>query len=241
MTNFALPNVVISRCIDFDSCRYNGQMVRASLREELAGHVALKPICPELEIGLGVPRDPIRMVAGTNEIGLVQPSTGIDLTDSMRAFAAGYLDRLGEVDGFVLKSRSPSCGIRGVNVYAGPHSREVVSSGAGRFAAAILERFPDAAVEDEGRLNDPRLREHFLTRIFTSASLRETLAERSRAALVWFHSRNKLLLMAYSEVRLRRLGRIVANAASAPLEEVGARYRLELAEAFASLRDPPRT
>jgi uncharacterized protein YbgA (DUF1722 family)/uncharacterized protein YbbK (DUF523 family) len=235
--SFDRPKIVISRCIDFDSCRYNGQVVRASLREELEPHVDFLPVCPELEIGLGVPRDPIRMVAAPDEIGLVQPSTGLDLTHSMRAFSARYLANVGAVDGFILKSRSPSCGIRGVNIYKEADSGDVVSLGAGRVAATVQEPFPHSAVEDEGRLNDLRLREHFLTRIFASASLRAVLHRGELSGLVRFHARNKLLLMAYNQGRMRRLGRVVAGVAREPFAAVIERYESELAAALAR---PPR-
>lgn len=234
MNEFPLPKVVISRCIDFDSCRYNGQIVRASLRDDLQPYVEFVPVCPELEIGLGVPRDPIRMVTRPDRIGLVQPATGRDLTDAMDSFASRFLAGLGEVDGFILKSRSPSCGLRGVNIYDADGQDKVVSAGAGRFAAPVLERFPHTAVEDEGRLRNLRLREHFLSRIFTSASFRAVRAEERLSALVRFHARNKLLLMAHSEMRMRRLGRIVANAAREPVAAVLARYEVELAPALAA-------
>ena len=101
----------------------------------------------------------------------------------------------------------------------------------------MLERFPHTAAEDEGRLNDLRLREHFLTRIFTSAGLRQVLAAGKRSALVRFHARNKLLLLAYNQRRLRRLGLIVANSPREPFVTVIARYEAELAPALAK---PPR-
>jgi uncharacterized protein YbbK (DUF523 family) len=147
------PVVVISRCIDFDSCRYNGQVIRASLREKLEPFVELRPICPELEIGLGVPRDPVRLVDGGDRLEMVQPATGRNLTDVMEAFSKRFLDGLGEVDGFLLKSRSPSCAVRD---YEGRP---------GLFAARVLERFPDAVIEDEARLADESARERFLTRL----------------------------------------------------------------------------
>jgi uncharacterized protein YbgA (DUF1722 family)/uncharacterized protein YbbK (DUF523 family) len=233
MATFARPRIVISRCIDFDACRYNGQAVRASLREELEPHVEFVPVCPELEIGLGVPRDPIRMVDRPGEIGLIQPSTGRDLTAQMTAFSSGFLERERAVDGFILKSRSPSCGIRGVNVYAGIGSEEVARSGAGRFASAVLERFPHTAIEDEGRLNNLRLREHFLTRVFAAASMRGVADEETLSGLLRFHSANKLLLMAYNQVRMRRLGRIVAGAGPEPVPARIARYMAELGPALA--------
>jgi uncharacterized protein YbbK (DUF523 family) len=166
------PIVVISRCIDFDSCRYNGQVIRATLREELEPHVELRPICPELEIGLGVPRDPVRLVRSGDGTRMVQPSTGRDLTEAMEGFSRAYLGGIGEVDGFILKSRSPSCGMRDAKRF---HSDDEVAghdTGAGLFAARVLERFPHAAIEDEVRLADPRVLDEFLTRLRQLASFR---------------------------------------------------------------------
>lgn len=160
------PIVVISRCIDFDSCRYNGQVIRASLREELEPFVELRPVCPELEIGLGVPRDPVRLVRRDDGPHMIQATTGRDLTAAMNAFSARFLDSLDEVDGFILKSRSPSCAIRDGKVFHSDAEGAGHDSGPGLFAARVLERFPATAVEDEGRLNDERLREQFLTKVF---------------------------------------------------------------------------
>jgi uncharacterized protein YbbK (DUF523 family) len=159
------PLVVISRCIDFDSCRYNGAVIRASLREKLEPLVDLRPICPELEIGLGVPRDPVNMVRVDDGVRMVQPSTRRDLTAAMRSFSDRFLDSLEAVDGFILKSRSPSCGVRDARIAdSGP--------GPGLFAARVLERFPHAAIEDEVRLADEVVRRQFLDRVFALAAER---------------------------------------------------------------------
>ena len=173
----ARPIVVISRCIDFDSCRYNGQVIRASLREELEPFVELRPVCPELEIGLGVPRDPVRLVRRDDGPHMIQPSTGRDLTVAMNAFSAGFLDSLDEVDGFILKSSSPSCAIDNGKLFHSDAERAGHDSGPGLFAARVLERFPHAAVEDESRLCDARLRRDFLTTVFTLALRRLTAAD----------------------------------------------------------------
>ncbi len=240
MNAFARPRVVISRCIDFDACRYNGQVIHASLREELEPWVELAPICPELEIGLGVPRDPIHLVAakGADSAGprLVQPSTGRDLTAPMTRFTEDYLSNVGAVDGFILKSRSPSCGVGSAKVHQpdgqGPHSR-----GSGMFAAGVQERFPGAAIEEETRLGNLLIRDLFLTRLFTLASFRATAAERSPAGLGEFHARNKLLLMGFNQTRMRTLGRIVADQKRDTIGAAMDRYRAELA---AALRRAPR-
>lgn len=228
--NHPRPRLVLSRCLELAACRYDGSTIRARFVRLLAPHVDLVPVCPEVEIGLGVPRAPVRLVHVGGEPHLQQPATGRDVTDDMRAFAAGFLDTLGEVDGFLLKSRSPSCGMKDVKVYPGTQGAAPAGKGVGLFAAAVLERHPDVAVEDEGRLTNFRLRHHFLTRLFASAALREvgTMAE-----LVAFQASAKLLLMAHHEAGMRALGRIVANADQHPFPAVVTAYRARFAQALA--------
>jgi uncharacterized protein YbbK (DUF523 family) len=133
-------------------------VIRASLREKLEPLVELRPICPELEIGLGVPRDPVVLERREDGVHMVQPSTGRDLTRLMNEFSERFLDALDQVDGFILKSRSPSCAIH--------------EPGPGLFAARVLERFPEAAVEDEVALQDAERRERFLAKVFALATER---------------------------------------------------------------------
>jgi uncharacterized protein YbbK (DUF523 family) len=172
MSEHPRPRVVISRCIDFDSCRYDGQVIRASLREELEPHVDFVPICPELEIGLGVPRAPVRLVRRSGGAQMVQPATGRDVTAEMESFSRDFLRGIGTPDAFILKARSPSCGVRNTKVFHTDEDGAAFDSGAGLFAARVLERFPDAAVEDEAGMNDPVLRHRFLTNAFALAGVR---------------------------------------------------------------------
>jgi len=118
-----------------------------------------------MEIGLGCPRDPVRVVLIGGCEHLVQPATGRDLTDAMQQFADEFLSGLGRVDGWLLKSRSPSCGIRDVKVYARAGDEEPLRRGAGLFAAAVLRRFPGAAIEDDERLGDATVRRRFLGKL----------------------------------------------------------------------------
>jgi uncharacterized protein YbgA (DUF1722 family)/uncharacterized protein YbbK (DUF523 family) len=226
------PRVVISRCIDFDSCRYNGQVIRASVRDELEPLVDFVPICPELEIGLGVPRDPVRLTRVDGTVRMVQPATGRDLTARMESFSRGFLGGLGEADAFILKARSPSCGVRNAKVFHRDDDAASFDSGPGLFAARVLERFPHAAVEDEARLKDPRLRHHFLTKAFALAGLRAA-ARNGIRGLLEFHARSKLLLMAQSEARLRRMGRLLGDSAGRPPAEVAGEYEEHFAAALA--------
>jgi uncharacterized protein YbbK (DUF523 family) len=176
MSGHPRPLVVISRCIDFDSCRYDGQVIRASLREQLEPHVDFVPICPELEIGLGVPRDPVRLVRRSGAAHMVQPASGRDVTAEMESFSRDFLSGLGTVDAFILKARSPSCGVRDAKLFDTDDDRAAFDPGPGLFAARVLERFPHAAVEDEAGMNDLSRRHHFLTKAFALAGVRAAAA-----------------------------------------------------------------
>jgi len=225
------PVVVASECLEMAAVRYNGQKIRAPFILSLTPHVELRPICPEVAIGLGVPRDPIRIVQEGEEKRLVQPSTGRDLTDAMERFADDFLGSLEEVDGFILKGRSPSCGIKDTKIHSGPEGPPI-GKDSGFFGRAVLERFPHAAIEDEGRLTNLRLRHHFLTVLFTRAAFRALRNAPSAAALVRFHANNKFLLLAHHEAASRALGRIVASQAERPLDQTLAEYDRELARAL---------
>lgn len=220
MRTFPKPVVVTSRCFEFDACRYSGQTITNNFVEVLVPWVEFRPVCPELEIGLGVPRDPIRIVRKGGERRLVQPSTGRDLTALMREFSARFLGSLGDADGFILKSRSPSCGLGDAKEFPDAENEAASGRGSGFFAGAVMERFPGLAVEDEGRLRNFRIREHFLTELYTLARFRDVRNAGTASALVNFHTDNKLLLMSYSQKEMRALGRITANARPfSPAEE----------------------
>jgi uncharacterized protein YbbK (DUF523 family)/uncharacterized protein YbgA (DUF1722 family) len=205
---FPKPVVVVSGCLEFEACRYNGQVIPFDLIAELAPFVDYAPICPEVEIGLGTPRDPIRLVDGGDGVEkprLVQPSTGLDVTDDMLGFSGRFLGSLEAVDGFILKTKSPSCGLHGVKVYDDPDKSSSQGKVPGLFAKEVVETHPELAIEDEGRLRNFKIREHFLTKLFAFARLREVERSGRMAELVRFHSRYKLVLMAYNQTRMREL------------------------------------
>lgn len=237
MRSFPRPVVAVSKCLEFAACRYNGQTIACPTVRLLRGLVEFKPVCPELEIGLGVPRQPIRVLEIKGQRRLVQPATGRDLTAEMAGFVADRLRDLGEADGFILKSRSPSCGIKDVKVYPGaaPQQAPSTGKGAGFFGAAVLARLPHLAVEDEGRLENYQVRGHFLTRLYALADFRQVRASGEFKQLVGFQSRHKLLLMAYSQKEMHALGRIVANAERRPWDELTAEYGAHLGSALARL------
>lgn len=224
MREFVKPIVVVSKCLGFANCRYNGVTIPDDLVEKLKDHVDYNTVCPEVEVGLGVPRNPVRVVSVKGELRLIQPATKADFTDKMIDFTEHFLESLKEVDGFILKYRSPSCGIKDVKVYQSIEKGPAKMKGAGFFGGRALERFSGLAVEDEGRLKNFKIREHFLTRLFSLADFRRVKRSGSMGELVRFHAANKFLLMAYNQKELRILGRIVANQNKKPLSEVLTSY-----------------
>ena len=237
MDSLARPTVVVSKCLGFAACRYNGLGISSDVVKALVPHVDFVPVCAEVEIGLGVPREPIRVAAGPNGLRLLQPSTGADVTDKMTRFAATFLDSLPVVDGFILKSRSPSCGVRDVKIFRGVEKEAAVGKGSGFFGGAVAEKFPGHPLEDEGRLLNFRIREHFLASLYALARFRAARARLAMRDLVDFQARNKLLLMSYSQKEMRILGKIVANPEKKGMPEVFDEYEAHLRAALAR---PPK-
>lgn len=230
---FPVPEVILSRCIEFERCRYNGDVIRSEFVSSLKPFVNFITTCPECEIGLGVPRDPIRIVLADKKPRLIQPSTGRDCTADMTGFADKFITGLKAVDGAILKAYSPSCGIKGVKIYPAAEKVASIDCGPGFFGAAVAEKLPDIALEDELRLTNFRIREHFLTKLFTIASFRHISARPSMKALVKFQADNKLMLMTYNQTKMREMGKVVANHSAKPVDEVFLNYEALLYKAFA--------
>ena len=226
MTPEAPLRIGISACLLGDEVRYDGGHKRdAFLTGVLGPFVEWVSVCPEVEIGMGTPREPIRLAAQEGGIRLLAVKSGTDYTDRMDTYAVRRVDALARerLCGYVLKKDSPSCGMTRVKVHnpAAPPTR----SGVGRFAAALLARFPDLPIEDEGRLCDPRLRENFIERIFAYRRLRDLFDARWTVGdLVQFHTAHKLVLLAHSTTSYTGLGRLVARAKTIDRESLRQQY-----------------
>lgn len=229
---FPKPVIVVSKCLGFDTCRYNGQTIYDSFVDSLKEHVDFFPVCPEVEIGLGVPRQPIRMAMVKKVPHLYQPSTEKVLTEEMEGFARSFFDTLPSVDGFILKNRSPSCGPCDVKVYEGLSKTANAKRGAGFFASCAAERFPGVPMEDEGRLKNFELREQFLIRLYSFARFRQAKASGRMRDLVAYQSTHKLLLLAWNQTRFRACGKVTANHEKRPEADVFALYDEELKKAL---------
>ena len=191
----------------------------------LARYFTWVPVCPEMEVGMGVPREPIRLVGDAAAPRLMGVTSGTDHTERMSEFARRRVDELRRrgLCGYILKRASPSCGLERVKVHAGdgPPAR----TGTGLFARALTDALPLLPVEEEGRLNDAHLRDNFITRVFAYrrlAALRES--EPRPAAVVEFHTAHKYLLLAHSPAAYARLGRLVAAIARPPARGGSTRY-----------------
>lgn len=227
----ARPRVAVSACLLGHEVRYNGGHQRDRfLCDQLAPWVEFVPVCPEVEIGLGTPRETLRLVRTDRGVRLVAPQSGQDHTDQLEEYARTRIEQLRALGicGFVLKRDSPSCGLDRIRVYS--QTGAVVARDRGRFAAALLHSWPQLPVEEEGRLRDPVLREHFVERVFALWEWQRFASTRVRPAdLVRFHTAEKLRLLAHDPGRAVRLGRLVAQPHPQAIELYGALYAEALA------------
>lgn len=229
-TGHPRPRLAVSSCLLGAPVRYNGGHSRNRfLTGMLSRHVDWVPVCPEMEIGLAAPRPAMRLRTDGH---IVTKDGASDHTAAMTALAERRLPDLDGVDGYILKSRSPSCGLSNLPRYAagGPDERTdgqpVDRKGRGVFAALLLDAYPDLPTEEDGRLNDPVLREHFIEQVFAQARLRELFAGDWRPRdLVAFHSRHKFQLLAHAPDGYRETGRIVARTGERPRDELERDYR----------------
>ena len=217
----------ISSCLLGDEVRFDGGHKRDPfLTGTLGPFVEWVRVCPEVEVGMGVPRETLRLVKVGGDTRMITTRTGIDHTDGMRAFAARRTRELLALDlrGYVLKKDSPSCGMERVKVFdAG--GKAPVRDGVGIYAAVLKERCPLLPIEEEGRLQDPVLRENFIERVFAYDRLRQLFDGRwTMKDLVAFHTAHKMALLAHSTTAYRELGRLVAAATSVPRTDLRRRY-----------------
>jgi uncharacterized protein YbgA (DUF1722 family)/uncharacterized protein YbbK (DUF523 family) len=232
----------ISSCLLGQKVRFDGGHKRDTFLTETFGRfVEWVAVCPEVECGLGTPREAMRLVRAQHGVRLMTIKTGQDLTDAMERYADRRTRGLQQEDlcGYVLKKNSPSCGMERVKVYDS-HGRPA-PSGRGIFAAALLERFPGLPVEEEGRLGDPRLRDNFVERVFAYRRLRDLFVAGWQAgALVRFHTAHKLAILAHSPRAYRELGQLVAQARKSSRAEVESRYGGTFMTALAVMATPGR-
>ena len=220
------PRLGISACLLGQKVRYDGGHKKDRFLMDTFGlQVEWIPVCPELEVGMGVPREPVRLVGNASDFRMIAEGSGKDWTSAMRRLASERVRELRalELSGYIFKKDSPSCGMERVRVYnrAGIPNR----AGRGLFASILMNELPLLPVEEEGRLNDPMLRENFVERIFAYHRWKGCARQhKSVRSLVDFHTCHKLLILAHSEPHYRKLGRIVADAKQSPIATAYEQY-----------------
>lgn len=227
-------NIGVSTCLLGENVRYNGGHSKDRfLTETLGQYVKWVPVCPEVECGMGIPRETLRLVGPVDNPRLVTSKTNVDHTDQMLGWAKKKLEQLETENlcGFIFKSASPSSGMERVKVY---HPKGgSVKKGVGVFAKAFMEYFPRIPVEEEGRLHDPKLRENFIENIFVMKNWRDNLSQqKTRGRMVDFHTRHKLLFLSHSEKHYRSMGKLVAAGKNIPIDDLYSAYEKEMMEAL---------
>ena len=212
------PRIGVSACLVGRAVRFDGGHKRdAFISDVLPEYFDLAPVCPEAELGLGVPRPAIQLRRTPDGVRLVTSATGDDLSERMEAFTTRRLDALDGLCGFIFKKGSPSCGMERVPVVVGEAGHRA-RDGVGLFARAFMERYPLVPTEEEGRLHDPVLRANFFERVYALDRWRRIAdPERNLAGFQAFHARHKLMLMARDPAAYRELGRLVAATRRADL------------------------
>jgi len=233
----------ISTCLLGDNVRFDGgHKWDRFLTDTLGQYVEYVPVCPEVECGFGIPRESFRLVGDPKNPRLVTSRTNQDHTERMVQWAKKRVMDLegGNLCGYIFKSGSPSSGMERVKVY--DRNNVPAKIGVGIFARVFMEHFPLLPVEDEGRLNDPKLRENFIERIFTLKRWREAMEEKKNIrSLIAFHTQHKLLILSHNPKHYQMMGKLVAKAKDIAWKNLQEEYQVLLLEARSLKTTPKKT
>lgn len=213
--------VGVSSCLMGEKVRFDsGHKHSSFLTKQLSTYFEYRPFCPEMAIGLGVPREPIRLISSKENpdeircVGTKDPSR--DFTDQLKQSADQQRNWHQDLCGYVLKKDSPSCGMQRVKVYTNGMPN---GSDSGIYAKRLMENFPDLPVEEEGRLNDAAIRENFISRVIIYSRLRELQRDNSLHHLLQFHARHKLIFMSHNQQKTRAIGKRLSQVRAADIED----------------------
>jgi uncharacterized protein YbgA (DUF1722 family)/uncharacterized protein YbbK (DUF523 family) len=219
----------ISSCLLGEKVRFDGNHKHDRyITDTLGQYFEYVPVCPEVAVGMGIPRPPIRLEGDPEQPRVVGvKDRSFDVTDELERFSREQVPKLPEISGYILKSKSPSCGMERVKVYA--QSGGLTGQGSGIFARTLMQARPELPIEEEGRLGDPGLRDNFLERVFVFRRWQNLVASGlTRQKVIDFHTRHKLSLMAHGHENYQRLGQMVGAIADRPLDQFARDYILAL-------------
>ena len=199
------PKIVVSECLYGTKCRYDGQGYNDKVIQSLKDYVDIQTVCPELAIGLSIPREPIRieMNKENEEYRLIDYNSKNDYTNQMTEFSEEFINGLDDIDGFILKSRSPTCGLKDAKVYYCGNKCSIRSNENGFFSQKIIDKYDYLPIENEGRLKNYNIRDNFFTRIFFINNLK------NNKNIIEFHKNNLLLLKSYDEESTNEVSHIL--------------------------------
>jgi uncharacterized protein YbgA (DUF1722 family)/uncharacterized protein YbbK (DUF523 family) len=232
--------IAISSCLLGKKVRFDGGHKQSKYcLDTLNDWFEYQPICPEMGIGMPAPRPPIRLIDDEGDIRVVQvDDQSFDVTDELKAYAENKLPELDDICGYIVIRNSPSCGMERVKVYH-KNGNPAGKSDRGVYIKEIMKSRPELPVEEEGRLQDVKLRENFITRVFAYQDFKDSVKDKpSVDALVKFHSRYKYLVMAHNYADYKKLGQLVANNDGLELSELIANYELALMECLKKIANP---
>lgn len=235
------PRIGISTCLLGENVRYDGgHKLDRYLANILGQFVEFVPVCPEVECGMPIPREAMRLVGDPDDPRLVTQKTGVDMTGQMMDWAVKKLKELEKekLSGFIFKAKSPSSGMARVKVYT--EDGGVKHNGVGLFARTFMQHFPLMPVEDDGRLNDAGLRENFIENIFAYGRFQQASESGKPGDLVDYHTRHKLLVLAHDPERYREMGRLVAGAGELTRNELFDEYAVLMHTAMGKRATPSK-
>ena len=229
------PRVGISLCLLGEEVRHDGGHKHDRYATGVLGqHFQWVPVCPEVEVGMGTPREPVNLLRTEDGVIMRGIRSGEDWTERMQQYSDRRVPELmqRELHGFLLKKDSPTCGMERVRLY--DHNNVPGRDGVGLFAQALRDHVPNLPLEEEGRLNDKPLRENFITRVYSYYRWRNLVqAEPTPHAVITFHTQHKMLLLAHSPKHYYELGKLVGEAGNLPMEELLDRYEKIFMQALA--------
>ena len=211
----------ISACLMGEKVRYDGGHKRSSFcMNTLTDYFHFTPVCPEVAIGLGIPRQPIRLVGDQTTVRVIgTDNPDLDVTEKLADYGRQKAEELSDICGYILMQKSPSCGMERVKVYH-KNGSPLGKSAPGAYAQSLMIEKPLLPIEEEGRLHDPVLKENFFTRVYAYHRWQELLKDPSHKAVVDFHSIHKYTIMAHNPQDYAALGRVVAEGGKLPLEQL---------------------
>ncbi len=229
----------ISSCLLGERVRWNGGHTRDRfLTDTLGEYVEWVPVCPEKEVGMGVPREQVRLLGDPEDPKLVGRESGEDWTERMQSYAEKRIDELREnnLHGYILKRGSPTCGMEKIKVL--DDRQQPNGEGPGLFARKLMEKLSLLPVEDDGRLNDPVIRENFIERIFAFHRWRRLIDRNPESSdLIEFHTAHKMTLLAHHQEKYRELGRLISSVGNGTFEEIRDEYGRRFMETMAEHAD----